>query len=81
MGIQIEQGLYIARIVPGSTVAKEGMLSTGDRIICVSIDRQTHNESPESFLQIEWKSWNIFAKRKTLEQPGSCLIMCEKIYH
>ena len=41
MGIQIEQGLYIARIVPGSTVAKEGMLSTGDRIICVSIDRQT----------------------------------------
>lgn len=36
IGIYIEQGLYIARIVPGSTVAKEGMLSTGDRIICVS---------------------------------------------
>lgn len=54
MGIQIEQGLYIARIVPGSTVAKEGMLSTGDRIICVSIDRQT---------------WILFANQMKVLKP------------
>jgi hypothetical protein len=37
IGLYIEQGLYISRITPGSTVAKEGILTTGDRIVCVSL--------------------------------------------
>ncbi|KAJ8318863.1 hypothetical protein KUTeg_003954 [Tegillarca granosa] len=36
VGICIDQGLFISRINPGSTVAKEGMLITGDRIISVN---------------------------------------------
>lgn len=36
LGFHLEQGLYISRITPGSIVAKEGILTTGDRIVCVS---------------------------------------------
>ncbi|XP_069123796.1 disks large homolog 5-like isoform X1 [Argopecten irradians] len=35
-GIHIEQGLYVSRITPGSVVAKEGLLVTGDRIVGVN---------------------------------------------
>ncbi|XP_060084116.1 disks large homolog 5-like [Ylistrum balloti] len=35
-GIYIEQGLYVGRITPGSLVAKEGLLVTGDRIVGVN---------------------------------------------
>lgn len=51
IGIYIEQGLYIARIVPGSTVAKEGMLSTGDRIICVN-GKSVENFTPTELMKL-----------------------------
>ncbi|XP_061197090.1 disks large homolog 5-like isoform X2 [Saccostrea echinata] len=51
MGIFIEQGLYIARIVPGSTIAKEGMLSTGDRIICVN-GTSVENFTPAELMKL-----------------------------
>ncbi|XP_021371465.1 disks large homolog 5-like, partial [Mizuhopecten yessoensis] len=35
-GIYIEHGLYVSRISPGSVVAKEGLLVTGDRIVGVN---------------------------------------------
>ncbi|KAK3089838.1 hypothetical protein FSP39_006961 [Pinctada imbricata] len=51
IGIHIEHGLYIGRINPGSTVAKEGMLSTGDRIVSVN-GSSVENYSPKEVMRL-----------------------------
>lgn len=35
-GISLENGVFVATVVPGSPAAKEGSLAVGDRIIAVS---------------------------------------------
>lgn len=51
IGLCIEQGLYIGRITPGSTVAKEGILTTGDRIVCVN-GRSVENLTPKELMKV-----------------------------
>lgn len=36
LGLNLENGLYVSRILPGSAAAKEGNLAVGDRILGVS---------------------------------------------
>lgn len=35
-GVSLENGVFVAAVVPGSPAAKEGSLTVGDRIIAVS---------------------------------------------
>lgn len=51
LGLHIEQGLYISRITPGSIVAKEGILTTGDRIVCVN-GRSVENLTPKELIKV-----------------------------
>jgi hypothetical protein len=39
-GLTLELGAYVAKIQPGSVAAKEGSIAVGDRIVCVSVQRQ-----------------------------------------
>jgi len=36
-GVSLENGIFVAAVVPGSPAAKEGSLTVGDRIIAVSL--------------------------------------------
>lgn len=36
-GVSLENGVFVAAVVPGSPAAKEGSLTVGDRIIAVSL--------------------------------------------
>ena len=36
LGAQLETGIFVSRIIPGSACAREGNLAVGDRIISVS---------------------------------------------
>lgn len=36
-GVSLENGVFVAAVVPGSPAAKEGSLAVGDRIIAVSV--------------------------------------------
>lgn len=36
-GLSLENGVFVAAVVPGSPAAKEGSLTVGDRIIAVSL--------------------------------------------
>lgn len=37
-GVSLENGIFVAAVVPGSPAAKEGSLTVGDRIIAVSLN-------------------------------------------
>lgn len=38
-GVSLENGIFVAAVVPGSPAAKEGSLTVGDRIIAVSLKK------------------------------------------
>ena len=65
LGVSIEQGYYIGRILPGSAAAKEGTLAVGDRILHVSTwcwDVQTlksEEDKPESETWIVESTWIV----------------------
>lgn len=52
LGISIESGLYISRILPGSVAAKEGNLAVGDRILNVSA-------IIDSYQFLDWSSFQF----------------------
>ncbi|XP_052768658.1 disks large homolog 5-like isoform X2 [Mya arenaria] len=51
IGIQLENGLYVTRVNPGSYSAKEGLITIGDRIISVN-GRSVENMSPDDLQKI-----------------------------
>ncbi|KAH3871821.1 hypothetical protein DPMN_035036, partial [Dreissena polymorpha] len=63
IGIQLENGLYVTRVNPGSYAAKEGLITVGDRIISVN-GRSVENMSPEDL-------------QKTLFQCGGDTILLD----
>ncbi|XP_053393187.1 disks large homolog 5-like isoform X2 [Mercenaria mercenaria] len=51
IGIQLENGLYVTRVNPGSYSAKEGLITVGDRIMSVN-GRSVENMSPEDLQKV-----------------------------
>lgn len=48
-GVSLENGVFVAAVVPGSPAAKEGSLTVGDRIIAVSLKNTFSSPTPPYF--------------------------------
>lgn len=51
LGIHLENGLYVTRVNPGSYLAKEGLITVGDRIMSVN-GRSVENMSPDDLQKV-----------------------------
>ncbi|XP_053163470.1 disks large homolog 5 isoform X5 [Hemicordylus capensis] len=68
-GICLENGVFVATVVPGSPAAKEGSLAVGDRIIAVF---------PQSSSS-SWSGQNIFENLKDSEKLSNCRVHTSEV--